>query len=136
MKGNIALLFFQRLCSPKLFRFIFVGGLSTILDFVIYIILSSALPLNLSKFLSMCCSCTFSFFCNRSWTFRDTRRLKISHISKYIFVQTINIFVNVTSNSILFTVLHLNKLLSFCIATCIAMTINYILQKTIVFQHS
>ena len=50
-------------------RFIVVGGISTLVDFLIYMIISVKLPVSISKAISMCISCVVSFFLNRKWTF-------------------------------------------------------------------
>lgn len=124
----------EKLYSAKIFRFILVGGISTVFDFTVYMTLSLKISPDISKLISMCCSCTFSFFCNRYWTFKDSNQIDFLQISKYIIVQIINISVNVASNSLLFSVIHINKLISFCAATCTAMGVNYFLQKKIVFK--
>lgn len=54
-------------------------------------------------------------------------------IIKYIGSQLLNIFVNTSINTIIYTLTN-NKLVSFAIATATAMIVNYFSQKIIVFK--
>ena len=54
-------------------------------------------------------------------------------IIKYIGAQLLNIFVNTSINTIIYTLTN-NKLVSFVIATATAMIVNYFSQKIIVFK--
>lgn len=119
--------------SRSFIRFIFVGSVSTILDFYIYMLLSSTINITISKCFSMICACTVSFILNRKWTFQNDVALSWTQIIKYIFTQSINIAVNTIVNYIAFKMLQ-NKIIPYIIATLIAMIVNYLLQKKIVFR--
>lgn len=119
--------------SRSLIRFIVIGGGSTLIDFIIYMIISNYIDISVSKCISMIAASIFSFIFNKKWTFENTDNTDIIQISKYIFCQLINIAINTTVNSICYGISK-SKLLAFVVATGCAMIVNYILQKLIVFK--
>lgn len=114
-------------------RFLVVGGSSTLLDFIIYMLLSSKLNITISKFFSMMISSIYAFLINKNWTFNNKNKTTFILAFKYALCVCINIFVNTTSNTLLFNITR-NKIISFVIATSIAMVLNYTIQKRIVFR--
>lgn len=114
-------------------RFLVVGGSSTLLDFIIYMLLSTKLNITISKFFSMMISSIYAFLINKNWTFNDKNKTTFILAFKYVLCVCINIFVNTTSNTLLFNITR-NKIISFVIATSIAMVLNYTIQKRIVFR--
>lgn len=121
-----------RLGTGNLPRFLLVGGAATGMDFVLYMVLGVWISNLWAKLISMGCACAFSFFCNRSWTFRDDSSLKISTVVRYVLSQLVNIGVNVSVNSLCYG-LSGSRIFSFAVATATAMTVNYLLQKWVVF---
>lgn len=117
----------------KIIKFILAGGSSTAIDFVIYIVLSKWLNVTLAKFISMCISCTYSYCINKVWTFRVAEKTNVKYIVKYALCQIINIMVNVGTNTYLYNLID-NKLISYVIATSLAMMCNYFLQRFLVFR--
>jgi len=114
-------------------RFLVVGGSSTLLDFIIYMLLSTKLNITISKFISMTISSIYSFLINKNWTFNNKNKITFILTFKYILCVFINIFVNTTSNTLIFNLTN-NKIISFLFATGIAMIVNYTIQKKIVFK--
>lgn len=117
----------------KEIRFLITGGSSTILDFIVYMLLSIKMNIAISKFLSMTVSSIYSFFINKNWTFSNNDKISVILVIKYLFCVTINIAINTTTNSVVFSITN-NKIVSFVIATCVAMIVNYIIQKDVVFR--
>ena len=114
-------------------RFLVVGGSSTLLDFIIYMLLSTKLNITISKFISMTVSSIYFFLINKNWTFNNKNKITFILTFKYILCVFINIFVNTTSNTLIFNLTN-NKIISFLFATGIAMIVNYTIQKKIVFK--
>ena len=114
-------------------RFLVVGGSSTLLDFIKYILLTTNLNITISKFMSMTVSSIYSFLINKNWTFNNKNKITFILTFKYILCVFINIFVNTTSNTLIFNLTN-NKIISFLFATGIAMIVNYTIQKKIVFK--
>jgi putative flippase GtrA len=120
-------------CKQVIVKFIMTGGLCTCIDFSIYMCLSTVIGISYAKCISMFCSCTVSFFLNKFWTFRDKKSYTVRQVLKFAIVQLINISVNVGSNTIIYELTQI-KILAFVFATLSAMTINYLLQRKIVFR--
>ena len=117
----------------KELRFLIVGGSSTLLDFIIYMVLSSKINMNISKMISMTISCVYSFFINKNWTFSNKRQINIVLIIKYIVGQVLNIGINTLTNTLVYQLCHF-KIVAFFFATCVAMTFNFLFQNFIVFS--
>ena len=83
--------------------------------------------------ISMGIASIYSFFLNKNWTFENGEKINKTMIIKYIGAQLLNIFVNTSINTIIYTLTN-NKLVSFVIATATAMIVNYFSQKIIVFK--
>lgn len=114
-------------------RFLVVGGTSTFIDFIIYMLLNIQLPVFLSKLFSMCCASIFSFIVNKKWTFETQKQTHLFMVVKYIFAQCFNIATNVSINQIVFEISK-DKMISFIIATGCAMCVNYLLLRLFVFR--
>ena len=123
----------QLINKHKFIKFLFVGGSSTLLDFIVYMLLSNFILLSIAKALSMVLSCTYSFCLNRRWTFQNKQKINSNQLMKYIVTQLINIITNVMINQFLYMLTN-NKLIAYIVATTIAMLINYVLQKNVVFK--
>ncbi|WP_120194768.1 GtrA family protein [Lacrimispora algidixylanolytica] len=116
-----------------IFKFIVTGGFCTCIDFSIYMCLSTVIAMSYAKCISMFCSCTMSFFLNKLWTFRDKKSYTVPQVLKFAITQLINISVNVGCNIIIYDLTQM-KILAFVLSTLSAMTVNYLLQKKIVFR--
>lgn len=113
-------------------KFLVTGSAATSLDYILYSVLCIYFHTNVSKLGSMLFTSIFSFVVNRNWTFLDEKSLTIRKICKYILVQALNIFVNVSVNSFVLWVTQ-KRLFSFVIATGSAMVLNFLCQKFFVF---
>lgn len=118
----------------KILKFLVIGGLSTLIDFMIYFILSNFIGITISKMISMITASIFSFFYNKNWTFTNRDKISIKIILKYILCQCLNIFINVTSNNLIYYYVLKNKIVSFIFATMIAMIFNFCFQNFVVFK--
>ena len=116
----------------RFLRFLIVGASSTLIDFLLYMLLSNSLDLMLSKLISMSLASVYSFFVNRKWTF-ESNDSSIKTKALFFCVVIINILVNTFTNSIMYYITG-NKIISFCVATGVAMFVNYFLQKIVVFK--
>ena len=115
------------------FRFLIIGGCSTLIDFIIYMIISNYINITLAKLCSMMIASVFSYIFNKNWTFKDKENTSIKLVMKYVFSQIINILVNTMTNTLVYNMTRI-KILSFVCATAIALVINFLLQKIVVFN--
>lgn len=117
----------------KIVKFIVCGGSATLIDFLIYFIISDRLNISVAKTISMSLSCTYSYFVNKAWTFQIKEKTNKKYVFRYIFSQLINIFVNVMSNDLIYSLTKM-KLVAYVFATGIAMVCNYMIQRFFVFS--
>lgn len=122
-----------RFTNRKLIRFIIAGAICTILDFVIYYVLSIKIKITYAKLISTTVAAVFSLIINKNWTFEYGNRIDIMLLLRYLLCQCMNITINVTINTMVYYVTQL-KVVSFIVATGIATIVNYILQKVFVFN--
>ena len=119
--------------NAKIIKFLITGGSSTLLDFIVYMALSSSLGITISKFMSMTISSIYSFFINKNWTFLNKEKVSSILVIKYILCVIINITINSFTNLLVYNLTG-NKIISFIIATGVAMIANFLIQKEIVFK--
>lgn len=118
--------------NKNIIRFLLVGGISTALDYIVYLILLNFVHIVIAKFISMFCAITISYFLNKIWTFEYNNNTNTVLLLKFIFTQAINISINVLCNYLIFISCH-NKHVAFIIATIVATIFNFLLQKYFVF---
>ena len=113
-------------------RFLFSGGVSTGIDFIIYMFLYGKLDPRIAKLISSGFALICSFFINRRWTFRYEKYMDFGIILKFIISQIVNIGTNTVVNYLVLLATS-NVILSFIFATGCGMIINYLLQRFWVF---
>ena len=117
----------------QLFRYIVVGGLSTIVDFAIYMLLSIYLSVVLSKVLSFIAASLPYYIISKNWIFKSSPASRSSNVAKFYLVLLVNFLANVSFNYIAFE-LSGEKIFSFVIATACAIPVNFLLQRYWVFN--
>ena len=73
--------------------FLFIGGLATTIDFVIYNYLFTFFSINISKLISMLSSSLFSYFTNKIFTFNKGKNYNSKYLIKFYIIFLLN-FVN------------------------------------------
>lgn len=103
------------------------------LDLGIYLFLFNFTGVWVAKIVSMGCSMVLSYNLNKRWSFRAETEKTKREISSYFITQMINLFVNAGTNFYVLSLTNI-KLIAFAVATLVAMTVNYTLQKGWVFR--
>ena len=125
----------QELFKSSVFIFILVGGCSTGIDFVIYMLLSCKLQITISKGISMIVASIFSYFVNKQVTFNNREKTNLRYIFRYYLVFAINFGTNLGINYLIYHYLG-TKIIAFVLATICGMTVNYLGQKYFVFPNA
>lgn len=124
-------------------RYIFVGGFNTALDFVL---LFSFVALGIDKivanYFSTGIAMVFSFFANKSYTFKDTSDQKRRQFALFIVVTVVGMWVIQplviwTVTSLFHSYIVNQSILLFVakvIATCASLVWNYLLYSRLVFE--
>ncbi len=123
----------EELFNHSFIRFIIVGGTATLIDYIIYWFLSMEVNINIAKGISITCSCIYSYFMNKLFTFRRKEKSSKNLLLKYIGTQIINIGINTGSNMLLYQALG-SKVIGMVCATGVASVTNYFMQKFFVFS--
>lgn len=113
--------------------FLFIGGLATTIDFVIYNYLFSFFSINASKLISMLSSSLFSYFMNKIFTFNKGKNYNQKYLIKFYVIFLLNLLTNIFVNYCVYKWTSI-KLLAFILATLFGMTVNFIGQKFYVFK--
>ena len=75
-------------------RFVIVGGLNTAIDFgILFTLVVLGLPTFASNFVSTSVAMIFSFFANKSFTFRDTSQKTVKHIALFLIITIFGMWV-------------------------------------------
>lgn len=81
----------------ELSRFIVIGVMSVLIDFVVYrALLGFGVGINLSKLLGFCTGAVFSFAANKSWTFQAQGGVFafVKFASVYVCSLSLNVLIN------------------------------------------
>ena len=117
----------------QILLFLLIGGLATIIDFVIYNYLFTFFSINISKLISMLSSSLFSYFMNKIFTFNKGRNYNQKYLIKFYIIFLLNLLTNIFVNYYVYKLTAV-KLLAFILATIFGMTVNFIGQKFYVFK--
>ena len=127
----------NKISKYDLSRFIVVGLTTVLIDLIFYLILILFIfDVSLSKGLSFTIGALFSYFANRSYTFKSSKKGLIRFIL-FILLYVSSLIANVLSNDIILNMLtHINYSLitAFLIATTISATLNFLGMKYFVFS--
>jgi len=124
-------------------RFGLVGGMNTSIDFVIlFTLVAFGIPAIVSNFISTSVALVFSFFANKTFTFKGTGKSTRRHFAYFLIITLFGLWViqPVIIEGIKFligpwftnkySVLLIGKLF----ATCATLVWNYLLYRKFVFQ--
>ena len=116
-------------------RFLIIGIITVIIDFIIYILLlSNNFSIVFSKLLAFITGAIFSYFFNKSWTFKSygSRRTIIKFIITYLNA----LIINVSMNNLLLSISKGGKTsiyFAFIISTLVSALFNYVCMSRLVF---
>ena len=126
--------------AAQLTRFIITGGFSAIVDFGLLVILMAlGLGHTAAKAISFIAGTTTAYLINRRWTFRASPSAR--RFIAVVVLYAVTFALQVGLFSVLFTVLTsqgLNRLtvqvIAFVIAQGVATTVNFIVQRSVIFR--
>ncbi len=132
----------------ELARFLLVGSLTVLLDFLVYSGLLSwhVLATDPAKGLSFITGTLFAYVANRFWTF-DNRQPAPGSAPRFILVYGATLMTNVAINAVMLTLLRgplefislANQHavgLAFLVATTVSATLNFVGMRTWVFREA
>lgn len=124
-------------------RFMLVGGTNTVIDFgILFGLVALGLDKLVANFVSTSLAFTFSFFVNKSYTFKDNSKTTKRQIVLFLSITLIGLWIIqpliIALIYPLFEASGLNResslLVSKLIATVVTMAWNYLLYRKFVFR--
>ena len=116
----------------KIVRFIIVGGIATIIDFVFLYVFKEFLNFNviIANTLSFIISVTYNYIASVTWVFDiDINRNKKIQFILFIIFSAIGLIINNLILHVLTDIISIHYLISKVIATGIVMVFNFITRK-------
>ena len=121
----------------KLYRFVFIGVITVLIDFFFYKTLSLITSVQIAKGISFMIGALFSYHANRLITFRfpiNSFTIFIKFSSVYFF----NMIINIISNSFLIDLIanrtEYSNIFAFFIATGLSATLNFLGMKYFIYR--
>mgnify|MGYP001286867049 CR=1 FL=1 len=128
---------FSQLSLNKIIRFSIVGGLSTIINFILFYFLYKSLGINynISSAIGYSIGMILGYFLNKNWTFYNKVNLHKHYITKYIFSQLLGLLLCQISLFIFVVVFIFNILLANVLSLGLAAILSFILIDLFVFKN-
>lgn len=117
----------------EIFLFVFIGGCSTAIDFILYLVFLNAVNVVIAKGASMIAASVFSYILNKTLTFKVRKKSDTGMVVRFYIVFVLNLLSNVSVNWLFYSLLQ-TKLVPFILATAAGMAVNFLGQKYFVFQ--
>jgi polyisoprenyl-phosphate glycosyltransferase len=135
-QGNV--LPVQALLVRQAARFLLVGLLAVVIDFVVYrLLLSAAVPVVIAKTAGFITGAVFAYFANRIFTFEFATRQQPAEVAKFVGVYALTMLANVAINSMAISMLAFTKYnidIAFLLATGTSAALNFLGMKFFVFN--
>lgn len=107
-------------------KFGLIGAFNTFIDWGLFWVFLSlcGLDKNIAQIFATAIAMTNSYFLNRYWTFKQTGKVKISEMGKFVVVNLISLLVNLLCLNLFCDVFKLYNLANACLEL---VNINYVL---------
>jgi putative flippase GtrA len=127
---------FKKLLKLEFVKFFIVGGISTLIDWGSFFILSIAFGFYYQ--LSLIISYTFggltNYFLNKIFTFHDKSKKIALQFTTFFSLAFFSLFVSMFIMYLLIDILFMHEMLSRMITTSIVFLLNYVMHKYITFN--
>lgn len=122
--------------NQETMRYLIFGGLSTLINVVIFMILDIFSPTIISNSGAWIFSVLFAYITNKYCVFDSKTSSKgiAKEVVLFVICRIITLIIDLVFMVITIDILHLNKLLMKIISNIIVIIINYILSKLLVFR--
>lgn len=117
----------------EIFLFAFIGGCSTALDFILYLLFLNVVNVIIAKGTSMIAASVFSYIMNKTLTFKVRKKTDAGMVVRFYIVFVLNLLANVSVNWLFYSLLQ-TKIIPFILATAAGMAVNFLGQKYFVFR--
>lgn len=130
--------FFMNLMGREVFMYLLFGGLTTIINIIVYYIGSLAgLTTAVANFIANVISILFAYFTNKKYVFESkaiTKKEKWAEFVKFISARIATFIMDMVLMILLVDVLGWNNLLCKILVNILVIILNYVFSKIFVFK--
>ncbi len=129
---------FKTIFQKQIFKFLIVGTLTVLIDYIFYYLFLFFLSTTFAKGISFIIGAVFAFIANKIYTFNYNQFSKKSIIF-FVLLYLLSLFVNIAVNDFCLLILTNSILkieISFIISTSVSALINYLGMKYFVFKNN
>lgn len=123
--------------NNKIIRFLFVGSMTVLIDFLVYgCLFLSGMSITNSKLIGFIAGTIFAYFMNKNITFKSNKK-SLTIFIFFIMLYTISLCLNVFTNNLFLDLLNFinhSFIFAFCIATIFSATLNYVIMNYFLFN--
>lgn len=133
------MLLIRRMFAERVFRYLFAGGCTTLVNFGIYTALTriAGLNENIANIIAVCVSVLFAYVINKIFVFRsktESNRALLREFVAFVGARGFTIGVDVGGLYVLHTLLGVNDLIVKAGLTILIIVLNYIISRFWVFE--
>ena len=122
----------SNIIRTQVLRFIIVGSLAVLCDFVVYILTYKYIGVDISKIISFLSGSIVAYYLNKYWTF-DRNKRSFSEKFRFAFLYICTLLINIITNHLILD--YSNHIsIGFIVATGVSTVLNFIGQKWWVFK--
>ena len=124
--------------SRYLSRFLVVGLTSTVLNYIVAMVLFYLLNIwiTLSTIIGYLAGLSLGFYLNKTWTFEDTSKNNFKLILKYFFVYGISLFFAVLTVNFTIIIFNLPEYIAVIMSIIVSTILNYLGLRNWVFSET
>lgn len=118
-------------------RYIFFGGLTTLVNLISYSILRYFMDYNLANFISIVLAILFAYYVNSKFVFKSKAKAKTQKLyefMKFISARISTMIIEIVGVFIFVDVIQTNDLVGKFLIQFIVLILNYIFSKLLVFK--
>lgn len=120
--------------TKELIRYIFVGGMTTLVNYIIYyVLLKLTFHWLIANSISWLGAMLFAYYTNKKYVFKSINESKKEFVS-FILLRLVTLLVETGCLSLLIDLLHIQPMVSKIIVSFITIISNYVLCKFKVFK--
>ena len=129
--------FITELYNNNIIRYIFFGGLTTLVNLISYTILRNFIDYNMANFISIVLAVLFAYFVNSRFVFRSKAckiEQRLKEIFKFISARIATMIIEMVGVFVFADIIKINDLLGKVLIQFVVLILNYIFSKFLVFK--
>lgn len=126
-----------KLYDNDIVRYVFFGGLTTLVNLISYTILRNFMDYNLANFISIILAILFAYFVNSRFVFKSKAsdfRQRFHEFVKFISARISTMIIEMVGVFIFVDVIQINDLIGKFLIQLVVLVLNYIFSKLLVFK--